>query len=263
MDIQRIETILKTMEQVVLDAGDSLLDREDSLKVHQKGFADFVTEVDLHVQGIISAQLTEKFPSIQFMGEEKDNGDLDFSGAVWILDPVDGTTNLIRDMKMSVISLALVVNRQAVAGVIYQPYTKELYSAAKGKGAFLNGNPIKVSQAPALNSSIIAVGTSPYYHELADKTFDAAKRVFCASMDIRRSGAAAMDLAYIAAGRLEGMYEIILQPWDMAAGKILIEEAGGKVTTLTGESVDLTASSSILASNGQVHEELKQVIAYR
>lgn len=261
MEINHLEEIWKTMEQVVLDAGNSLLDREESTKVHKKGFADFVTEVDLHVQGIISKQLNEKFPSIQFMGEEKDNSDLDFSQAVWILDPVDGTTNLIRDMKMSVISLALAVNREAVAGVIYQPYTRELFSAAKGKGAYVNGTPIKVSDAAQLKSSVIAMGTSPYYHELAEQTFDAAKRIFCASMDIRRSGSAAMDLAYVAAGRLEGMYELILQPWDIAAGKIIIEEAGGKMTRLSGDSVDVTEKGSIMATNSHIHEELKEIIA--
>lgn len=261
--MEQLEQIWKTMEQVVLDAGNSLLDREESTKVHKKGYADFVTEVDLHVQGIISRQLNEKFPQIQFMGEEQDNSDLDFSKALWILDPVDGTTNLIRDMKMSVISLALVENRQPIAGVIYQPYTRELFSAAKGLGAFVNGTPIKVSEAPKLSSSVIALGTSPYHHELAEQTFDAAKRIFSASMDIRRSGSAAMDLAYVAAGRLEGMYELILQPWDVAAGKIIIEEAGGKTTRLSGEDADITQSGSIIATNALVHEELRNMIAYQ
>lgn len=261
--MEHLEQIWKAMEQIVLDAGNSLLDREMSSRIHQKGFADFVTEVDLHVQSLISQQLLERFPTIQFMGEEKDNSDLDFSGAVWILDPVDGTTNLMRNMKMSAISLALVVNHEAVAGVIYQPYTNELFSAAKGKGAYLNGQPIHVSLAKALKESVIGMGTSPYYHDLAQWTFETGMRIFQSSMDIRRSGSAAIDLAYVAAGRLEGMYELILQPWDVAAGKIIIEEAGGKMTTLKGESVDLTQKCSILATNYAVHDELMGVIAYQ
>ncbi len=262
MDTEHLETIWKAMEQVVLEAGASLLDREASAKVHKKGFADFVTEVDLHVQSRIAARLSEEFPSIAFMGEEQDNRDLDFSGAVWILDPVDGTSNLIRDMKMSAISLALVVNREAVAGVIYQPYTRELFSAAKGKGAFLNGAPIRVTDSQTLSQCIIGVGTSPYFHELADLTFDAAKRIFCASMDIRRSGCAAADLAYIAAGRLDGMYEFSLQPWDVAAGKIILEEAGGRMTTISGEPVDLTQRGTILATNGSVHSQMQRIIEH-
>lgn len=258
--MEQLERIWKAMEQIVLDAGSSLLDREMSARIQIKGFADFVSQVDIHVQQVIGSKLSEQFPDIQFMGEEKDNSDLDFSKAVWILDPVDGTTNLIRNMKMSTISLALVVNREAVAGVIYQPYTKELFSAAKGKGAYLNGEQIHVSGAKTLKESVIGMGTCPYYHQIAQEIFDTGKRVFLACMDIRRSGSAAMDLAYVAAGRLEGMYEQILQPWDVAAGKIIIEEAGGKMTTYQGQPVDFTRKGSVLATNGSIHEEMKTII---
>ena len=258
--MEQLNKIRKAMEAVVLEAGKSLMDREKSSKVYKKGYADYVTEVDLYVQNIISTRLLKEFPHIQFMGEEQDNSNPDPEKPLWILDPVDGTSNLIHDMKMSVISLALVEQGKAVAGVIYQPYNRELFSAAKGMGAFLNGEPISVSKPETLSASIIALGTSPYHHELGEQTFDAAKRVFMASMDIRRSGAAAMDLAYIAAGRLDGMFELLLQPWDVAAGQILVEEAGGKVTTLQGTPLGLMEGSSVLVSNGKIHEELKRIV---
>ena len=255
------DLMLKTMEQVVREAGKALLDREESRKVHVKGYADFVTEVDLHVQNFISGRLQELYPEVEFMGEEKDNSGMDLSGAVWILDPVDGTSNLIHDLKMSAISLALVVNRVTVAGVIYQPYLDEMFSAVRGGGAFLNGSPMGVSEPGTLSRCIIGLGTSPYHHDLADRTFAAAKQVFLSSMDIRRSGSAALDLAYVAAGRLDGMFELILQPWDFAAGIILVEEAGGRITTMEGTAVDPMTPSSILATNGKVQEELVTLFA--
>ena len=255
------DSMLQVMKQTVLEAGNALLDREQSRQIHQKGYADFVTEVDLHVQKFISGRLCEAFPEVQFMGEEQDNSGIDFSGAVWILDPVDGTSNLIHDLKMSAISLALVVNRVPVAAVIYQPYLRELFSAVRGGGAFLNDRPMHASAPEKLRECIIALGTSPYHHDLADKTFAAAKQVFLSSMDIRRSGSAALDLAYVAAGRVDGMFEFILQPWDFAAGILLVEEAGGTITTLEGAAVDPMTPSGILATNGRIHEELKTLIA--
>lgn len=254
------EEILKVMEQTVREAGSALMDREQSRRIHQKGYADFVTEVDLQVQLMVCARLQEAFPEIQFMGEEKDNSDVDFTKAFWILDPVDGTSNLIHDLKMSAISLGLAVNREMVAGVIYQPYLDELFSAVKDGGAFLNGQPMRVSKPEKLSECIIALGTSPYHHDLADRTFDAAKKVFLSSMDIRRSGSAALDLAYVAAGRVDGMFEMILQPWDFAAGKIIVEEAGGKITTVPGDPVSTTDACSILATNGKIHHELCQLL---
>lgn len=258
--MKNIEVIWKEMEKITREAGKMLQNREESSKIHQKGDVDYVTEVDLHVQSVICDQLSERFPKIQFMGEEKDNSDLDFDGAVWILDPVDGTANLIHDTRMSVISLGLVVNREVLAGVIYQPYTEELFSAAKGKGAFLNGVQIHASSVECLKGSLVAIGTSPYYHEYAEWVFEASKKVFLSCQDIRRSGSAAMDLAYIAAGRMEGLFERVLQPWDYAAGKILIEEAGGKMTGLNGEEINVSEKGSVLASNGRVHEELQGLV---
>ena len=252
--------ILKTMEAVVREAGAALMDRERSRRVHEKGYADFVTEVDLQVQTMVSQRLSSAFPEIQFMGEEQDNSDLDLSGACWILDPVDGTSNLIHDLKMSAISLGLAVNRETVAGVIYQPYLDEMFTAVKGGGAYLNGVPMHTSAPERLKDCIVGLGTAPYHHDLADKTFACAKEVFLHSMDIRRSGSAALDLAYVAAGRLDAMFELILQPWDFAAGRIIVEEAGGQMTHIDGEAVDVTVPGTILATNGKIHTELSALL---
>lgn len=258
--MEDIQQILKTMEQIVREAGAELLNREESRKVHEKGYADFVTEVDLQVQAIVCTKLQQAYPEIQFMGEEKDNSDVDFSKAFWILDPVDGTSNLIHDLKMSAISLGLAVNHEVVAGVIYQPYLDELFSAVKGGGAFLNGAPMRVSEPKLLKDCIVGLGTAPYHHDLADRTFDCAKQVFLRAMDIRRSGSAALDLACVASGRLDAMFELILQPWDFAAGIILVQEAGGCITTVSGERVDVTKPCTILATNGKIHPELRDLL---
>lgn len=251
---------IKEIEDVVRKAADIFADRDEAGRVHIKGASDYVTDVDFHVQRFLNEKLTLMYPQIQFMGEEKDNGSIDFSGAVWILDPVDGTTNLIHDMRASVISLGLAVNRNMEIGIIYWLYMDEMFTACRGQGAFLNGRPIHVSQAEILSDSLISIGTSPYYPEYTDWTFDAAKAVFDAAQDIRRSGSAALELCYVACGRLDGTFERILSPWDFAAGLLIVEEAGGKVRDIDGSLVDITAKSGILASNGIIQDELEKLL---
>lgn len=235
-------------------------DAEARAQIHKKGPADFVTEVDFHVQEYLSGELARLYPDIQFMGEEKDNGELDLDGALWILDPVDGTTNLIHQYRQSCVSLALAAGRQVEAAIIYNPYSEELFTARKGEGAFCNGKPIRVSPAETLEESLVEFGTSPYYKEHADWTFLKAKEIFLRSQDVRRGGSAAIDISFIAAGRSEAFYEKRLSPWDYAAGLLLVQEAGGKVTDFAGNPIDPTRPSEILATNGKVHEEIRRIL---
>lgn len=225
-------------------------------QVTVKGISDYVTQVDFHVQEQLGQALADRYPDIQFMGEEKDNSGIDFSGAVWILDPVDGTTNLIHNFRNSAVSLGLCVNGEMQAGIIYQPYTDEVFWAEKGKGAYLNGRRIYVSRAECLKDSLVSVGTSPYNHELAEENFRNFKEIFLSCQDIRRIGSAAIDLAYVASGRVEAYFERNLKPWDYAAGLLLVQEAGGTVTDFEGRPVALHKPSDIVAGNGKVGEEL-------
>lgn len=250
------------MTDIVKSAKFIFENKDEQSHVHVKGRADYVTDIDLHVQQYLQSELKKAFPDIQFMGEEKDNSDVDFSGLVWILDPVDGTTNLIHDMHASVISLALAENRKIIAGVIFNPFTGDFWYAEHGCGAFLNGQPIHVDSAEKMEDSLIAIGTAPYYHQYADWSLEAAKRVLLRSQDIRRSGSAALELAYIAAGRLDGMFEIVLHPWDYGAGVCLIEEAGGKVTDFNGGPLDITKAGNFVASNGKIHDELLECLNF-
>ena len=232
-------------------------DSEAARQIRQKGPADFVTEVDFRVQQYLSEELARKYPAVQFMGEEKDNSALDPEGCLWILDPVDGTTNLIHGYRQSCISLALSVRRKVQAAVIYQPYTEEVFTAERGKGAFLNGKPIHVTRAASLADSLIDFGTAPYHHEYAEKNFQSTREIFLHCQDIRRTGSAAFSMALVACGRCEGFYEIYLKPWDYAAGLLLVQEAGGLVTDFRGNAPDPTGPSAVLATNGRIHEELR------
>lgn len=225
-----------------------------------KGTADFVTKVDMGIQEFLRPRLKEMCPDIQFMSEEKDNSSIDPRGKVWVLDPIDGTTNLIHDYKMSAVSLGLTDNGVPILGIVYNPFTHELFSAKKGEGAFLNEMPIHVSKAETLERSLISVGTSPYYKELTDDNFEIIKRLFKASEDIRRCGSAAMDLCYTACGRIDGYFERRLKPWDYTAGIVILREAGGEVTSLAGGEPSYSFPTDIAASNGYIHEEMMSVI---
>lgn len=235
----------------------------DSVSAHDitvKGKADFVTKVDIGVQEFLMPRLREMYPDVQFMSEEKDNSDIDMTGKVWILDPIDGTTNLIHNYKMSAVSLALVDNNIPVMGIVYNPFTDEMFYAEKGHGAYLNGEKINVSSAESLAHSLISVGTSPYHKDMADINFELIKRFFVVSEDIRRCGSAALDLCYLACGRIDGYFEMNLKPWDYAAGTIILREAGGNVTLPSGDEISYNKPSDIVASNGYIHSDMIDLI---
>lgn len=154
IDINELIELVKSVKPMFLN-------HTEAEHVTVKGRADFVTQVDIRVQEYMRNELSKRWPDVQFMGEEKDNSDIDFNGAVWILDPVDGTTNLIHDFKDSALSLGLCEQGQVTLGMIYQPFLDEIFWAQKGKGAFCNGKPIHVSDTRKLEDSLVAVGTSP------------------------------------------------------------------------------------------------------
>lgn len=240
----------------------TLMNRELSGSVTEKGRADFVTAVDTSVQAILREKLLSQYPDSGFMGEEGEHKAVDLSGKIWILDPVDGTTNLIHDYKMSAVSLGLLDCGEPVMGIIYNPFTEELFYAEKGRGAYLNGERIRVSGEEHMLNALIAFGTSPYDKQLADVNFRMIKEAYLRSGDIRRSGSAALDLAYIACGRIDGFFERNLKPWDYCAGICVVNEAGGRVTNMHNGAVTFDKNSDILASNGKIHDELMEITAY-
>lgn len=246
------------LEALLKKAGKLFADRNAAAHTREKGIADYVTEVDFAVQQFIRRRLEELYPEVQFLSEEKSNEEIDKNGLVWVLDPVDGTTNLIHDYRASVISLALMQKGSVVLGMIYNPYTDELFSAQKGKGSYCNGQKIEVSGAETMEKCLISIGTSPYYKEMAEKNFKVFQAIFKDCQDIRRSGSAALDLAYVACGRIEAYFERNLKIWDYAAGMLLVRESGGQVTDYRGNDADTEMISNITAANPKINSVLTE-----
>ena len=214
----------------------------------KEGRANFVTEYDKQVQERLRTGLLEIMPDAHFVGEEGSTQKFSPVGKFFIVDPIDGTTNFIKDFHISSISVALVVDGEAELGVIYNPYTDEMFTARRGGGAFCNGKRLHVSSEP-LENGIVVFGTAPYHEELKEKTFKLAYAYFKKAMDVRRCGSAALDLCSVAAGRAELFFELILSPWDYAAGGLIVREAGGLVSDMDGNELALDRPCSVLARN--------------
>lgn len=244
------DQLLKQITDAVRACGEIILhaDRSKSCIDEKAGHANFVTTYDKKVQQELREKLLQILPEAVFVGEEEDIHASIAEGYAFIVDPIDGTTNFIKDYHMSAISVGLARDGERYMGVVYNPYLNEMFTAVKGQGACLNGKPIHVSSQP-LHNGIVLFGTAPYYEELSRKSFEMAYDYFKKALDIRRSGSAALDLCSVAAGRAEVFFELRLSPWDFAAGSLIVEEAGGKVTTVEGEPLSLHAPCSLLATN--------------
>lgn len=256
--------MLETIVSIIRQAGALLLsahakERDISSK---EGKANFVTKYDIAVQHFLQQRLQEAFPSAAFLGEEGGASQLKKSGDTFIVDPIDGTTNFITDYRHSSISIGLARDGQMYAGAVYNPYLDEVFSAKKGEGAFLNGARICCGNHP-LCEGTVGFGTSPYHPDLCDATFDLLKALYRASLDIRRSGSAALDICYAAAGRTALFFEMVLEPWDYAAASIIAAEAGGLCTQLDGSPITLEKGCSILAGNPAARADFFALAAQR
>ena len=251
------EQLLENIIHAVRACGTIILnaDRTKSGIDEKAGHANFVTAYDKKVQSELQKRLLEILPEAVFVGEEEDVHASVKDGYAFIVDPIDGTTNFIKDYHASAISVALIKDAKRYMGVVYNPYLDEVYTAVKGKGAFLNGSPIQVSRQP-LENGIVIYGTATYYEEYAKATFDMAYDYYCKALDVRRSGSAALDLCNIAAGRAELFFELRLCPWDYAAGSLIVEEAGGVVTTIDGGELPLNEGCGVLATNAVYRDVL-------
>lgn len=219
----------------------------------KEGVHNLVTEYDHRSEKMIIDFLRSHFPDAEFLAEESGSSKGGSKDLVWIIDPLDGTVNFAHKIPMFAISIAAELNGEVVSGVVYQPIIHELFVAEKGKGAFLNGQKLQVSEVSEMRRSILATG---FPYNLADNPhhcIDHFVDILRVGIPIRRMGAATLDLAYTAAGRFEGFFEVSLGPWDCAAGKLLVEEAGGKVTSWDQSPFDLRSYKPIFASNGRIH----------
>ena len=258
------ESFLPVMTTIAREAGALLLQYfHEGLKIEYKGEADLVTAADRAAEVLIRERITKQFPSHDVLGEEQGLNNLG-SDYRWYVDPLDGTTNFAHGYPVFCVSLALehqaVEDRlsgqrgQRIAGVVYDPTRDELFTAEQGRGAHLNGQPIHVSRAAKLKECLVATGfpsqkrhKNPniyFYHQITLRTHG-----------VRRAGSAALDLCNVASGRFDGFWEFNLNPWDTAAGVLIVEEAGGKVSRFDGSPFELD-SRETLATNGLVHDAL-------
>ncbi len=244
--INDICSLVRACGKVMLEA-----DREKMAIDIKSGITDLVTEYDKGIQEQLFAGLKKLMPEAKLVGEEGSSDELSDVAYAFIVDPIDGTTNFIKDFHVSAISVALLKGKEPVAGVVYNPYLDEAFYAIKGQGAYLNGKKISVSNQP-LSNGLVLFGSSPYNKDLFAKTMEILTGYFHEALDIRRCGSAALDLCYVACGRAELYFELIVSPWDFAAGKLLVEEAGGVVTTLDGEPLSFEGKTSILAKNNVI-----------
>ncbi len=247
------------LQQIAQKAGEFFLERHLTRVVSKEGHANFVTDIDCRVEEYLEKALPQLLPGSKFIGEEKENQALT-DEPTWIVDPLDGTTNMIHDYRMSAVSIALCERKKPIVGLVWQPYTREMFYAEAGSGAFLNGSPIRVAETP-FPEALVSVGTAPYYEELEEKSMAAASDFLHACADIRRSGSAALDLSFLACGRHDVFLEMRLKPWDYAAGSLIVQEAGGTVMMpMAGGEMDYSLSTAILAASPSCIEKALEIV---
>jgi myo-inositol-1(or 4)-monophosphatase len=213
-----------------------------------------VTEMDARAEAMIVGMLRRAFPDDAILAEEGGSQG-GRSGRRWIIDPLDGTTNYAHGVPVYAVSIALEMGARVAVGVIFDPNHGELFTAERGRGAFVNDTRLTVSSTATLNASLLATGFPYNIRETAENNFRQYTTFSLRSQGVRRMGSAVIYLAYVAAGRLDGYWELRLGAWDAAAGSLMVEEAGGRVTDVTGRPLDLDAPS-IVASNGRIHDEM-------
>ena len=257
---------LEVCEQAAKDGGEVLLEWLGKIHVREKGPKDLVTEADLAAQTVIRDRLLGTFPTHDFLGEE-DWADDSTSHATpepgrnrWIVDPLDGTTNFVHGLHGFSVSVALECAGELVAGTVYDPISKECYTASRGGGAYLNGNRLAVSPCTEIAEALVASSFSAQ----VDRDSDEITRfvdVLVACQALRRLGSAALNLSYLAAGRLDGYWASSVKTWDVAAGVLLVLEAGGIVTGLDGNPLDLAQPHFAAASTPILHQQLRAALA--
>jgi len=244
----------KASRRLVRDFGEV-----EQLQVSRKGPGDFVTEADRRTEKILFEELQKARPGFGFLMEEGGAHEGDGSGERWIIDPIDGTTNFLHGIPHFAISIAAERDGELVAGIIYEPVRDELFWAEKGQGAYLNRRRIRVSERSTMADALLATGI-PFGNRPGKKSFAA---MLDSAMDrtagVRRMGAASLDMAYVAAGRFEGFWETALQPWDIAAGIVIVREAGGMVSEIDGRS-NMLHGTSVLAANQRLYDGIRKML---
>ena len=252
---------LSTAIEAVTRAGAMQIAGAGNLHIDKKGAIDLVTEIDRDVERMFRALVAHRFPDHAILAEEFEaRGDRErTSRYTWVFDPVDGTTNYAHGLPIFCSAAALEIDGVAAVGAVYDPSRRELFTAERGVGAWLNGAPLRVSTADALIDSLLCTGFPYTVHEESRRLLDVFAAFLETSRAVRRLGSAAIDLCYVAAGRLDGFWEMQLNPWDISAGALLVLEAGGTVSDLAGGPFE-SRRGEIIASNGRIHQQMVRTI---
>src|SRR5476651_1809444 len=228
-------------------------------RIDKKGTIDLVTEVDMAVERMFRAMIAERFPEHQILAEELGGAAASPPGPCWVFDPIDGTTNFAHGLPIFCASLALEIDGVPEVAAVYDPNRKELFTAERGGGAFLNGVPLHVSSAARLVDAMLVTGFPYDVHTRVEEIVGLFAAFVGQARAVRRLGSAAIDLCYVAAGRMDGFWETDLKAWDIAAGALIVAEAGGQVTTTDGQAFNSRAGD-VLATNGPLHGPMLDVV---
>jgi myo-inositol-1(or 4)-monophosphatase len=252
--------LLTTAIEAVVQAGDlQMAHFGRDFQIDKKGTIDLVTEVDLAVERMFRAMIAGRFPDHQILAEEMGGAAGVPPGPCWVFDPIDGTTNFAHGLPIFCASLALEIDGVAEIAAVYDPNRKELFTAERGGGAFLNGAPLRVSPAAQLVDAMLVTGFPYDVHARVDEIVGLFAAFVGQARAVRRLGSAAIDLCYVAAGRLDGFWESDLKPWDIAGGALIVAEAGGRVTGTDGAAFS-SRGGHVLATNGRLHDDMLGVI---
>jgi len=256
--------LLEDSVRIAISAGALLKNRFHSdFSIRYKGGSDqgktnIVTEVDQAAQDLIEKEILQKYPNHGILAEE----DLDLkgnSGFVWIVDPLDGTTNYAHGFPVFSVSIAVTFHAETVCGVVFNPISGEIFKGVRGGGSGLNASPLKVSGTDHLDQSLLGTGFPYDIRRTTETDLDHFRDLALRTQGTRRCGSAALDLSYVAAGRLDGFLELNLKPWDIAAGALILREAGGKTTDFSGRPLGLDGSQ-VLATNGFIHDQMLHIL---
>jgi len=227
-------------------------------QIRMKGAIDLVTEADLQAEKTILAIIDRSFPEDSILTEEAGANDKE-SERLWIIDPLDGTTNFAHRFPFFAVSIGLRVEKEMVLGIVYNPCSDDFYMALKGQGAYHNNQPMQVSQVKAIKESLLVTGFSYKVHDSPDSELDIFRKMIMRAQGLRRPGSAALDLCYVAAGICDGFWEQDLHPWDTAAGSLIVREAGGVVSDYKNQPYD-PFQKSILAGNPHIHKAMLEIV---
>lgn len=257
--MKEYKVLLEQVKKLVVSLGKEMKSPKEVQVFKKSGTSNYVTQMDEYLSERLTVELQKILPKSRVISEEDKEKEKILEEPIWVVDPLDGTSNYMFDFQISCISIGLLEKGVPVLGVIYNPFTKELYEGAKGWGAYLNDEKIVVGSGDRLKNSLMLAETNPYSNRLTSNTMPFLTELFSNCVDLRILGAAALDLCYLSCGRGGGWFSEKVEPWDIAAGTIILEEAGGVITDMQGNPLSFHQATGVLAGNKEIHQELLQL----